>query len=158
MRLAIAASALATLCQALASTPNREIGGVLVGQHRGDGDFVILDLSVQITEGTRHHFVRDPVLHQPFLDAFFARTEHNYATFNYLGEWHSHVRVAPVPSAEDIDTMQALVANPAANAALAVLLIARGGRSSRIELSTTVFRDRFPHEVLPLTVEGAITS
>lgn len=158
MRLSIAEAAITALSQALARTPNREIGGVLVGEHRGDDHFVILDLSVQVTEGTRDHFVRDPAQHQPFLDAFFARTGHDYTRFNYLGEWHSHVRVAAVPSGEDIATMQALVANPATNAALAVLLVARRGRRGPVELSTTVFREGYPPEMLLPTIEDALAS
>ncbi|MET4675960.1 MULTISPECIES: Mov34/MPN/PAD-1 family protein [unclassified Luteibacter] len=160
MRVTITPQALEKLRAALQHTPDREVGGVLVGQHLGDDLFAVLDLSVQTTEGTRDHFVRDPALHRPFLDAFFERTGRDYATFNYLGEWHSHIHVAAVASGTDVSTMQALVADPAVNAAMAVLVIARLGPLHRLEMSATVFRNgHHPHPVsLSVTDLGSASS
>lgn len=141
MRVEMPVSTLEKLRAALKANPDREIGGVLLGQHLGDGAFLIADLSLQITGGTKQHFVRDPVFHKPFIDDFFERTGHDYATFNYLGEWHSHIDVAPIPSSEDIRTMQAHVANPEVNAAFALLVIVRQGKGRNVELSATVFQE-----------------
>lgn len=141
MRVEMYVSTLEKLRAALKATPDREIGGVLMGQHLGDGAFLIVDFSLQITGGTKQHFVRDPALHKPFLDDFFERTGHDYATFNYLGEWHSHIDVPPVPSSEDIRTMQAHVANPEVNAPFALLMIVCQGRGRSVELSATVFQE-----------------
>jgi integrative and conjugative element protein (TIGR02256 family) len=153
MRVAMAASTIEKLRAALKETPDREIGGVLVGQHLGGDAFLVLDLSLQVTGGTKQHFVRDPEVHQPFIDAFFERTGHDYATFNYLGEWHSHIDVPPIPSPEDIRTMEAHVANPAVNTPFALLLIARRGRGRNVELSVTVFQE----DHAPAPVSFAIT-
>ncbi|SEO46217.1 JAB domain-containing protein [Luteibacter sp. UNC138MFCol5.1] len=135
------ADALNKLRSALQRTRSHEVGGVLVGQHLSADLFAVLDLSVQVTEGTRDHFVRDPSQHRAFLDAFFERTGHDYARFNYLGEWHSHIHVAAIASGPDIATMQAIVADPAVNAAMAVLVVARLGGGDRLEMSATVYRD-----------------
>jgi integrative and conjugative element protein (TIGR02256 family) len=141
IRVEMSVSTLEKLRDALKTTPDREIGGVLLGQHLGDDVFLIVDLSLQITGGSKQHFVRDPALHKPFIDDFFERTGHDYATFNYLGEWHSHIDVAPIPSSEDIRTMQAHVANPEVNAPFALLVIVRQGKDRNVELSATVFQE-----------------
>jgi integrative and conjugative element protein (TIGR02256 family) len=141
IRVEMSVSTLEKLRDALKTTPDREIGGVLLGQHLGDDVFLIVDLSLQITGGSKQHFVRDPALHKPFIDDFFERTGHDYATFNYLGEWHSHIDVAPIPRSEDIRTMQAHVANPEVNAPFALLVIVRQGKDRNVELSATVFQE-----------------
>ena len=65
---------------------DREIGGVLVGEHVSEDIFRVVDLSVQISGGTGAHFVRDPELAKAFLEEFFTHTGHDYQRLNYIGE------------------------------------------------------------------------
>ncbi|MBD9477390.1 Mov34/MPN/PAD-1 family protein [Pseudoxanthomonas sp. PXM02] len=118
----------------------REIGGVLVAEYLGDGTFNLMDASVQRHGGTQMTFERDPEQHRQFLADFYQRTGHDYARFNYLGEWHSHPTVAALPSYRDISSMQEIVSDPAVNAPFAVLMIARRRFWRGLELSATVFR------------------
>jgi integrative and conjugative element protein (TIGR02256 family) len=133
---------------------NREIGGVLVGEHVTNDLFRIVDISVQLSGGTAAHFVRDPEHHRAFLADFFVRTGRDYQRFNYLGEWHSHPRFAPLPSGEDFVTMLDLVADPEVGANFAVLIIARLHRWSRLEISATLFRAGLMPEAISIEVEA----
>jgi hypothetical protein len=74
----------------------REIGGVLVGEHVEGETFRLVDFSVQREGGDASHFIRDPAQHEVFLQAFFERTGHDYARYNYLGEWHSQHKLPVV--------------------------------------------------------------
>lgn len=73
-----------------------EIGGVLAGEHLGDGRFLIKDLSVQ-RDGTPSRFVRDPVRHRNFIRRFHRLNGNDPERFNYLGEWHSHPSFLAAP-------------------------------------------------------------
>jgi integrative and conjugative element protein (TIGR02256 family) len=132
---------------------NREIGGVLVGEHVSNDLFRVVDISVQLSGGTAAHFVRDPEHHRAFLADFFAQTGRDYQRFNYLGEWHSHPRFAPLPSGEDFITMLNLVADPEVGANFAVLIIARLHRWSRLEISATLFRAGLLPENIAVEIE-----
>jgi hypothetical protein len=140
MKLIIPVHILRLVEQALRKAGKREIGGVLVAEHIGGDGFRLVDLSVQATRGSATHFVRDPAEHRAFLDAFFDRTGHDYARYNYFGEWHSHTVVPPVPSTEDCDTMDRIVRDPDTHAAFAVLLVARLGFWGTLTVSATAFR------------------
>jgi [CysO sulfur-carrier protein]-S-L-cysteine hydrolase len=118
----------------------REIGGVLVGEHVGDGLFDLLDFSVQRAGGDVDYFVREPEQHRKFLHRFFEKTGHDYTRFNYLGEWHSHPLFSPVPGTTDLRAMQEIVEDQAHNASFAMLLILRLDVNSGVEASTTAFR------------------
>ena len=98
MKLIVPMHILRSLEKAMRKAGRCETGGVLVAEHVRDDTFRLEDLSVQATCGSATHFVRDPSAHRAFLDAFFDRTEHNYARYNYFGEWHSHTVVPPIPS------------------------------------------------------------
>lgn len=87
----------------------REIGGILMGEETGIGSFRIVDFSVDAKTGSRAHFVRDAVHHKAALGEFFERTGHDYARFNYLGEWHTHPSFDVKPSRTDLTSMQRLV-------------------------------------------------
>ena len=103
----------------------REIGGILMGQHLYDDVFQVEDVTVQRTSGTFSQFVRLVQYILTPLNRFFARTDHNYVRFNYIGEWHSHPSFALRPSRRDAETMQALVEDPEVGAYFAVLLIVK---------------------------------
>ena len=132
---------------------SREIGGVLVGEHVEGETFRIVDISVQLSGGTAAHFVRDPAQHKAFLDDFFRRTGNNYERFNYIGEWHSHPRFTPLPSGEDFTTMSELIRDPDVGVNFAVLIIARLGFWSRMQLSATTFRRGVSPEMADVEIE-----
>ncbi|WP_339930672.1 Mov34/MPN/PAD-1 family protein [uncultured Brevundimonas sp.] len=119
----------------------REIGGVLVGEHRGRNSFRIVDLSVQRHGGDAACFVRQPAHHKRFLDAFFARTGDDYMRCNYLGEWHSHPSFSLDPSGTDCLQMLKIVTDGPDAPPFAVLLIVRLGADRRVMLSATAFHD-----------------
>lgn len=87
----------------------REIGGIVMGEQISPDNFRIVDFSVDATTGTAAHFVRSPEQHAAALQAFYERTGSDFKRFNYLGEWHSHPSFPPLPSEEDVASMQSLV-------------------------------------------------
>jgi integrative and conjugative element protein (TIGR02256 family) len=133
---------------------NREIGGVLVGEHIEAETFKVADLSVQRSGGSRSHFVRDVAHNRAFIDAFFAKTGADYQRFNYLGEWHSHPLFAPLPSTQDAITMRDIVGDPAVGVNFAVLMILSLGWRSTIKLSVTAFRAGATPVAVEVVLEG----
>jgi proteasome lid subunit RPN8/RPN11 len=133
---------------ALAKSAHWEIGGVLMGEHLGEDNFDIVDLSVQFSGGSAAHFVRDPHQCKVALEQFFARTEHDYRRFNYLGEWHSHPAMEALPSTVDVATMQSLVAEELLGANFALLLVVSRIADKRLHVSSCVFeKGRVPRGV-----------
>lgn len=141
MQLILPDAVASKIVKALASAKHQEIGGVVVGEHLEDETFRITDVSIQTAYGTRTRFERDPVYHADFLAKFFERTGEEYTRFNYLGEWHSHPSFEPIPSRDDVTTMQSIVDDPAVGVNFAVLLIVRKDPQSKLLLSATVFSD-----------------
>jgi [CysO sulfur-carrier protein]-S-L-cysteine hydrolase len=133
---------------------NREIGGLLFGEHLHDELFRVVEISVQRSGGSQSCFIRNPKDHQTQLQEFFARTGKNYSRFNYLGEWHSHPSFEPVPSLTDIQTMQSLVDDPGVGVNFLVLLIARLAGNKQIELTASAFRAGTPPLSVALLPEG----
>jgi integrative and conjugative element protein (TIGR02256 family) len=127
------------LVKELRSAGSREIGGLLFAEHLGGDIFNLVEVSVQRKGGTAGRFVRDPQQHQEQLNKFFETTGNDHTRFNYLGEWHSHPSFCPLPSPEDIETMNSLVADPSVGANFAVLLIVRR-QDNRLSASATPFR------------------
>lgn len=130
----------------------REIGGLLMGEDVGHGNFRVVEVSVQRSGGTEACFIRNPKDHQPELDAFFARTGNDYSRFNYLGEWHSHPSFAATPSAPDLATMLALVNDPTVGSNFLVLLIAKLS-GKQVETTATLFTQTASPILVPLEVE-----
>jgi proteasome lid subunit RPN8/RPN11 len=131
----------------------REIGGLLLGEHLHEETFRLAEVTVQRTGGSATHFVRHPALNQQQLDDFFRRTGEDFARFNYLGEWHSHPSFEPLPSRQDIETMQSIVEDPDVGVHFLVLLIVTLTRSE-IRCTARLFQANVaPREVL-VSVEG----
>lgn len=125
----------------------REIGGVLVGEHVGDAEFRLVDLSVQRNGGDAACFVRRPEHHAGFLQEFFARTGGAYERFNYLGEWHSHPSFPASPSSVDLSQMRDIVSAGPEAPIFAVLMVVRLDDET-LKLSAHAFRrDRRPDVV-----------
>jgi proteasome lid subunit RPN8/RPN11 len=130
---------LSKLEKELSRAGTREIGGVLVGEHVADGEFRIVDLSVQHSGGNVSSFVRKPEKHRRFMKRFFRRTGADYARFNYLGEWHSHPLYMPVPSTVDLAQMQQIAEDGPDAPLFAVLLIIRLDGRKGIEFGAMAF-------------------
>ncbi len=125
--------------KALREARGREIGGMLFAEQLAPNRFRVVDFSTDLDSGGATNFRRDPAQHRKALDAFFARTGHDYGRFNYLGEWHSHPSFSIRPSLEDVTTMTDLVDNSSANISFAVLLIVRLRFWCWIDYSLTLF-------------------
>lgn len=120
----------------------REVGGVLMAEQLKPGHFRLVEFTVDQKTGEAAHFVRSVEEHRRALDDFFRRTGSEFGRFNYLGEWHSHPNHAPVPSREDIGSMESLV-HGERDIPFALLLIVRA-RWSGLSLSATLFRTDAP--------------
>jgi [CysO sulfur-carrier protein]-S-L-cysteine hydrolase len=127
---------------------DREIGGLLMGEHVRDEVFRVVDITVQRSGGDHACFIRQPKDHQKALKKFFARTGNDFTRFNYLGEWHSHPSFVPSPSTTDIATMQSMVADPSVGVNFLILLIAKRDVSGNFQASGTLFTaDSSPRHV-----------
>jgi integrative and conjugative element protein (TIGR02256 family) len=152
MKILLAPPVVKRLRRELRSAGNREIGGLLMGEDLGNGDFKVVEISVQRSGGTEACFIRKPKDHQTELDTFFARTGNDYSRFNYLGEWHSHPSFTSNPSMPDLATMLAIVNDPAAGSNFLVLLIARLA-GKQVEATATLFTKTDCPVLLPLEAE-----
>lgn len=108
-----------------------------MGQEVALGNFTVLDFSLDEISGERAHFVRSADHHRQALEKFFDRTGHNYRTFNYLGEWHSHPNFSACPSITDLRSMQDLV-DGERGIEFAVLLIVKLGLFRRFVSSASL--------------------
>ena len=139
MEVRVPADVTAKLIQALRRAGRREIGGILMGECLAPDRFRVADLTIQSRGGSFAVFVRNVVQALDPLRRFFARTDHNYLRFNYLGEWHSHPSFRPEPSVRDVRSMVDIVEDPCVGATFAVLLIVRLGVAGELEGTVTVF-------------------
>lgn len=109
---------------ALRKAGRHEIGGILMAEHIGPDKFKVQEITVH-RRGAIASFIRrieDAIgrLHQ-----FFEHAGHDYARFNYLGEWHSHPSFEPIPSMKDDMSMLQIVQDQAVGANFAVLLVVK---------------------------------
>jgi [CysO sulfur-carrier protein]-S-L-cysteine hydrolase len=152
MKILLAAPVVKRLRSELRRARNREIGGLLMGEDLGDGNFRVVEISVQRSGGTEACFIRNPKDHQLELDAFFARTGKDYSRFNYLGEWHSHPSFFATPSAPDLATMLSLVNDPTVGCNFLVLLVAKLA-GTQVEATATLFTQTASPLLVPLEAE-----
>lgn len=127
-----------TLRTALINAGQREIGGVLMGEHVGANEFIVRELSVH-RRGSFASFLRriEDAIGQ--MRAFFKRTGHDYLRYNYLGEWHSHPSFAPFPSSTDDASMLDIVQDKSVGANFVVLMIAKLGCRHELEATAHVY-------------------
>lgn len=125
MKILLAPDQQSKLRRALERAGRREIGGQLYGEQLAPSYFRITQLTLQSRPGTIARFVVD--LFQAARDAvsFFDATKHQYARYNYIGEWHSHPIFAVEPSCTDATTMRELVTDSGFRGSFAVLMIVR---------------------------------
>lgn len=116
-----------------------EIGGILMGEHVGENEFRLKEITIQRRGGSFSRFRRLVPDFINLLRQFFASTNKAYTRFNYLGEWHSHPSFAPVPSTQDSRSMQEIAEDDNAGY-FAVLLIVKLLRKDEIEGTVTVYQ------------------
>ncbi len=127
------------LTEALKKAGNKEIGGILMGEHVSEGVFRIKDLTIQSQGGTSVSFTRFLKGNLSPLQNFFHETGCDFTRFNYLGEWHSHPAFAPEPSATDCKTIWEIVEDSSVGANFVVLMIVRLDAANQLEGTVTVF-------------------
>ena len=127
------------LSLALKKAGVKEIGGVLMGEHIGEAEFRIHDLTIQKRHGTVAFFVRLVADAVVSLQRFFKQTGYNYRRFNYLGEWHSHPSFPPMPKSKDIQSMLEIITDTDVDANFLILLIIQHKEGQEIEATATVF-------------------
>jgi [CysO sulfur-carrier protein]-S-L-cysteine hydrolase len=127
---------------ALAAGGQREVGGIVMGEHVADGTFRIREITVQLKGGTFARFVRLVEHIVAPLQRFFSATNRDYTRFNYMGEWHSHHSFALTPSHTDNETMADIVGDPDLGAHFVILLLARLSAANDLECAVTVYHPR----------------
>lgn len=158
MQLLLTPRILKRLRRELRRAGEREIGGLLMGEHVRDEIFRVVEISVQRAGGSEACFIRDPASHQTELNEFFAQTGADYSRFNYLGEWHSHPSFEAVPSSTDIRTMQSLMSDPVVGVNFLVLLVARLSAGKRLEVSAMAFTPAASPAVVQISAETSSRS
>ncbi len=138
MKISISQELRQQLHEAVALAGRSEIGGVLMAEQIEPGAFNLVEFTVDGQIGGAAHFVRSVDDHRTALTSFFERTGSDFARFNYLGEWHSHPNHKPLPSPEDIRSMESLVSGER-EIPFAMLLIVRAW-PRRLECSATLFQ------------------
>jgi len=111
-----------------------------MGEHVGLDTFRVKEITIQRKGGTFAAFVRIVSEILTPLRAFFDSTKHDYARFNYMGEWHSHHSFALSPSGTDHDTMLEMVDDPQLGARFVLLLLVKLNGNSQLEGSVTVYQ------------------
>jgi len=110
--------------RALIKAGRREIGGLLMAEHVGTNEFVVREVTIN-RRGTFASFVRH--IHDVWskLSRFFDQTKHDYARFNYIGEWHSHPSFEPMPSAVDHHSMADIITDKSVGGHFVVLVVVK---------------------------------
>lgn len=115
------------ICQeikkALHIAGEKEIGGILMGEHVAENTFCIRKITIQRNAGTIARFVREVKEIIIPLKKFFQKTKNNYKKYNYLGEWHSHPLFSLTPSHTDSVSMWNIVEDDQVGANFVILMI-----------------------------------
>ncbi len=128
------------LYKAISKAGNKEVGGILMGEHVANNHYRIVDCTIQRNIGTVISFIRNCTEIIKQLKIFFKRTSNNYRKYNYLGEWHSHPQFSVQPSGQDMESMWEIVEDSNTNANFATLLILKAVHSAnKLEGSVTIF-------------------
>ena len=131
IELVIPAEIREALRSALDDAGKREVGGVLMAEHVGPNRFELKEVTVH-RRGTLASFIRRIEEAIGRLASFFDRTKHDYARFNYIGEWHSHPIFEPEPSGRDDLSMMEIVRDQDVGANFAVLLVVKLDESGQL--------------------------
>ena len=118
---------------------NREIGGVLFGEHVGNADFRIVEATLQERGGSDRKFHRKAGKARRDLKKLPHRYGQNPRQFNYLSEWHSHPNTLVFPSLTDELTMKELLADSEVAVNFLVLLINRMNVHGELEVCACTY-------------------
>ena len=121
------------IIEALKKAGVKEVGGILLGEHISDNEFLICDVTIQKARGGFAFFervIKDII--EP-LKRFFAQTRQNYKRFNYLGEWHSHPNFNLQPSLTDHSTMEELIGDEDFVGNFVVLMIVKLNLQNKLD-------------------------
>lgn len=119
------------IINALRNAGQYEIGGVLMGEHIGENEFRVTEISIH-RRGTFSSFIRKVEDAVGKIKTFFQKNQNNYSKFNYLGEWHSHPMFVPYPSSKDDNSMFEIIMDESVGANFAVLLIVKLNQDNRL--------------------------
>lgn len=103
-----------------------ETGGVLVGNYSSDCHIANITDSLQSIPDSRHYsasYFRGVRGLKEMLDQKWKANEY------YLGEWHSHPHVHPIPSKTDIDQMRTFSCSPGLHCPEPIMLIVGGDQN-----------------------------
>jgi hypothetical protein len=145
MKLVLPIEIIAEMREALAKAGQREIGGILMGEHIGPDTFRVKSMTIQFRGGTFAAFIRIVADILAPLRSFFETTQHNYKRFNYLGEWHSHHSFELSPSGQDHFSMNEIVIDKALGAHFVVLLLVKLDEQTLLDCSVTVYQPNIRH-------------
>jgi len=140
MQLLLPPDVVEKLVAALAKAAEREIGGIMMGEHVGEKVFRVKDLTIQHHGGSLAAFWRTVQDMITPLRNFFRATQQNFKRFNYLGEWHSHPSFLPEPSATDHKSMREMIEDPKLGANFVVLMVVKLNGAGQLQGSITVYQ------------------
>lgn len=157
MQLLLPREIVGRIVAALGEAGSREIGGILMGEHIGLDTFCVKDLTIQRKGGTFVTFVRVVRNILGPLQAFFRKTHHDYARFNYLGEWHSHPSFALSPSTTDHRSMFEIIDDPQLGANFVVLLLVKLGEQAVLDCAVFIYEPRAQPRTGEVVYEQVVT-
>lgn len=132
-KLSITSDCIETAMRYCDDSPNRETGGILIGQYQDNHSLASIKFITgppKDSKRTRFNFERGKAGLQKLLDD-------NWEIGNYyLGEWHFHPGASPNPSRQDIKQMNEIARSQRYNCPEPILLII-GGRPS--DYSVAIF-------------------
>jgi integrative and conjugative element protein (TIGR02256 family) len=123
----------------LLKAKQKEIGGVLFGEHIGDKEFRLVEFTLQSQQGGEASFRRIGCEARKSLKQISQSYGNDHTQFNYLGEWHSHPNSLVIPSEKDCETMHAILDDESTSSNFLVLMILKINHQSNIELSASTF-------------------
>lgn len=98
-RFQIGLSALVMMRSYVQDAPEKaEAGGILLGRHiLGSDDIIVDDITTPMSDDqrSRFQFFRARRQHQEAIDRAWEKSS---GTCTYLGEWHTHPELSPIPS------------------------------------------------------------
>lgn len=118
----LSAKALITLTKLIRESPDRETGGVLLGEHVDEKILVHFASGPgNRSKRMRNGIVLDVEYAQGCIDTASAMSGRR---IRFLGEWHSHPTPPYTPSGKDVGALKRLASSPTANIDVPVIVIA----------------------------------
>lgn len=127
---------------------SKEAGGVLIGkQVENDNHYVLSAISTptKYDKQTRCSFTRSIKSAQPFIDE---RWRNSGGIENYIGEWHTHPEITPVPSRIDKALIRQVVLDKSSPFSKVILII--------VGLNGTIYIEAFDAESTGFASESQI--